>query len=331
MSDILRPNQDQASPEIKTVNPTVPHSGNVPPEQGGERPVVEFSKPLAEANEENLLKTPEDVAALTGGADTDTKKPRRFPRKTVAAVTALAVLGGGFLASRSRSEGPESAQPGATQPATGDTPGFVAPDFEVPEDTPSGSVEAGAGRGNIDLTANLGSDYITATRPNGQEIKVARLGGDTPAEIASSALGLVACYLTAAGTGSEKCKVAFSTNTGVQAKLEKLKADAKIDRLLANPNNAAMQVVVFDDLKDPAIFTQRPDQSGRGTIVELTGGTLYFGRYIDPTGTNEWQGPETRATGGLESKVTSMSLNIRKTNSGIPTVDQFEYDIRQVA
>ncbi len=337
MSDVLRPDIGGGdSPENTGAETLIPHSGHMPVEAGGERPVFEFDNTgLGEAAERNLITTPDSLSPLAytdrETSAEETKSPLRRFWKPLAVLATVATLGAGLLATRGNSndspERPQAAPAGAA-------PDFEAPDFEVPVDNVPSKPETSSnpGRGNVNLVNEklLENGFITAVRPNGEEIKVARLGGDTPEELASSALGLFACYAT---TGSPECKMAFSSNPGSQASasIERFREDVK--GVFRNPKNADTQIAVFDDPKDPAVFTTRRDATGRGSIIEQTGGTLYIGRYHDLTGTNEWQGPETRASGGLESKfhIFNFSITSKTSTTQDITVSQFNYDVKQLS
>jgi hypothetical protein len=318
VSDIIKPGQNEgnfSTPSSESLIQSVPHNGNLSPEEGGETAVNEQQGPLRE----DILTVPEHIGDLAIATESSSKVWRR----PLAALAVLGIAVGAFFATSS-SEDSDRPQL-ETQPTEVSTPDTTDKDIETPPSTLESQIENKA-FGNINLSGvSLGSHYITATRPNLEQIKVAYLNGQDTNELVSSALSLLACYLT---TGSEDCKVGFSNNTAVQRALEQFR-QIEVEPLLSNPSNADMQIAIFDDPEDPAIFTTHSDEFGR-EIFELSTGTLYFGRYIDHTGTNEWQGPETRATGILESRVNSMSFYVEPVGDQSLTIVRFEWDIQPV-
>lgn len=169
------------------------------------------------------------------------------------------------------------------------------------------STEAVAGRGNIDpRRLELGSDPITATRPNGQVIHVPRLDMSTPESTANTALALVSCYMT---TGEAQCLDAFSLHDEVQKGLS-IRRRNDIVPMLSHPINKHLQVIVFDAPEDPAVF-EKTTLSGGIQAIQLKSGTLYYGVLVNEV----WQAGELYSPKLMTHKFSQLSFALPPRNA----------------
>jgi hypothetical protein len=298
---------------------------------------------LGEALKDELIVTPDTLEPLTETeTDADTlddtaqiqpdaeiftasdKKQNRTKRLLIAAGVAIGAV---VLAATTLMGGGSGKNVDAAPTPTTDEESVPTSESQVttPSTTETTLIEEPNGvNGNIDLLeVPDGMGFVTATRLNGEEIKVPKLGGKTTKEVANSALALTACYLT---TGSQDCLEAFSTNEDAQKSLIDWR---ELDFLPRPdlPDSSEVQVAIFDDPNDPAIFSSHKDDAGR-EVIELKSGTVYFGRVINHFGSNEWQHPDIREFGSLEWTVKSMSFYTRVDAEQGLTVVRFEIDLQ---
>lgn len=235
-------------------------------------------------------------------------------------VAAALMLGGGDKEEKVAANPTPTTEEESTPTTEEDTTATTDQSTDTTESAPS-SNEAIPGTSNVDLlNIPAGADTVTATRLNGEKITVPVISGETSVELANSAMALWACYQT---TGSQECLEAFSDNEEVQDNLIAWRKEFVVP-MLSLPENKDSQVVFFDDINDPVVFSNREDNLGR-EIVELQGGTLYVGRVINNFGSNEWQHPDIREFESLESTVQSLNFYIEQSENGGKTVTRFEY------
>lgn len=128
-----------------------------------------------------------------------------------------------------------------------------------------------------------GEPFITATRANGDEIRVPRLRDTSDLDVfGSSAVGLLACYLT---TGSQECLDEFSSSQAVHEGLGRVRQGIYFDPVanVGSPVEGNFQMVLFDRANAPARFIRSTVEPGQ---VVLTGGPVYVQLSDDPN----WQG-----------------------------------------
>lgn len=165
---------------------------------------------------------------------------------------------------------------------------------------------------------DLGLNYITAIRPNGEEIKIPRLRDGSPNEQASIALNLMACYLT---TGNQECLDEFSQVPDIRQHLIDWRERDVIPMFAASPGNIDAQVAIVDSPEDPVNFISYTNETGHH-VVEMESGTLFLGRAVHgfEGDSNEWQHTDFRTKWGLEETITEMKFVFTPTNSGGLTV-----------
>ncbi|MBA3758543.1 hypothetical protein H0X10_02835 [Candidatus Saccharibacteria bacterium] len=295
MSDIIRPegdghqNQEVGDVTDVTARP-IPHSGNL----GLERPIHDDGTSLEMAATRGL-ETPEHPGSLTSQpvtqtdtlvTDTEDKKNRNKIAMFVGGgALALLAAGAGFLAGRDN--GTES--PRTIDPADEVTPSTqeILPEDEVIVVTPSTEVAPpieGSGATVRVADALIPSEeFITATRANGQEIRVPKLRDTSDLNaFGESALALMACYLS---TGSQECLDEFTTSDAVKEVMADYRQNVVVEPYAEYTDMAShgnFQMVIYDEASTPAEFT-RSDEFG---YIVSSGGPVYF----QISDADDWQG-----------------------------------------
>ncbi len=305
-------------------------------EERAEEPdaVISSPEPLSEEN------SIESDASTKEGVEQPRSGIKRFWKPllavTLAGAGAFAALGGGGGNSEAtKTETPVATAPKAPSNASGQPAGQKDNSVVVPEKSPNtvnpeasidkGVVQTPESTGNsaaINLKdVPLGNNFLTVVRPNGEKIQLpAEITGKTPEEITSSALALFAGYLT---TGDQRVLDAFTNDPDVQDGLRSWRQRDIAPVLTKAPDNKNMQVVVYEDPNKPAVL----ETSADGTVISLVGGTLYYGRFVNSHGSNEWQHPDTHPSYGVESKFRGLTLHLLPSGKGYK-VRGFEWDIK---
>jgi hypothetical protein len=281
----------------------------------GERVVEEFDNtPLEEAP---VHPVPDTVNEFVTLQPTRQEKKSRGWLKPVAAFVGVVVVGIGAYVALGQSEG-DSPEPNN------------APEAEVPVEEPATEqpVEENPDTSNVNLgELEPGTNFVTATRLNGEEIRVPRLDNSSPESFANTALSLWACYDT---TGSQECLNALSPDSEVQALLRSGREEFIVPQLEIGEISRNGQVIIYDTTEDPAQFQSRTAESGL-EVVELTGGSLYYKFFLDITSIdkNKWQTEDAIQVPGPVSQFTVLKFFIDSLEDGTPTVAGIEFNFEE--
>lgn len=237
--------------------------------------------------------------------------------KPVAALVGVVAIGLGAYTASGQSDGGKQ--------EVNNTPSVEAPDNENPADNP---VEKNIGIGNVSLgMLEPGTNFVTATRLNGEEIRVPHLDNSNPEKFANTALALWACHHT---TGSQECLDALSPDKDVQALLVDGREQFIVPRLEVNEFGKNGQVIIYDTPEDPAEFQGYIAENGL-EVVELAGGNLFYRFFLD-VGTvadNEWQTDKFLQLPGKPSRFTELKFIIGELEDGSPTVAGLSFNLEE--
>jgi len=179
-----------------------------------------------------------------------------------------------------------------------------------------------------------GESYYVVGRPNHQQIKIPYLrASGTSALTAESALAIFAGYLT---TGDTRLENAFTSDAALKAWMEHVRSQEGIDKAISG-GNTDIQVSIFDDPANQAVFTEGTDSSGRRTIT-LSGGTVYLRTFWAQTSIdnhfnpdNTWQGKGSHYKLSVDrtstSLFTQMVFHLGPGPDGTPGVQQFDANL----
>lgn len=329
MADTMRPEAQESQPELPFITKE---------ELSGDA-----STPSAKLQDTDPTTGPVEHSTESSTAIQDEVPPRhrivesqKKKGRVIGAVSAaVALLGAGlFIGSRLASQEPEerlsTGDPVETStPGLEETPTTTANNWEAdPSITAPDSEEVidPSIYGNIHLRdLPLGNNFITAVRPNGEVIRVPYLRGDTPIELANSALALWSCALS---TGSEECIQAFSLDSAVQEDLRVRWQELETNYFDPDqPEGLNAQWAFVDLPSDPAVFSLTNE--GGQQVLELVDGTLY-GAHISTlaAGTYEWMGSQVHnlaiEVGGLPTTFYELRLFIEPVGDQSLTVGGME-------
>lgn len=169
-----------------------------------------------------------------------------------------------------------------------------------------------------------GYNPIITTQPNGDRLEVPRLDPSSPESLTTTALNLIACYVT---IQDEACKDALGPAPEEAYELDYMAQELSV--------MTGAQLAIFSNPDNPAVFEVMTTDT-KQTVVSLVGGELYLERLIDTFKENEWQGAWTRefvAGGGRDLVATEFRMNFRQEDenglspTGIPRLVGFEYSL----
>lgn len=295
MSDVAGSRENletQTNLDAAETNTAVPHTGNFPeghpfreePPKNTDGADRFDQTDLGEAAAE-YISTPEHPGALIDtNQDSEAGKNRTKLMMFIGGgIFALAAAGAGFLAGKDSGSEPvkifdpvEDAVPSTTE--------ALPDDIDVTTTVPETIDQEGAARVVIADSLKPGEDFITATRANGEEIRVPKLRDtDDLNAFGESALALMACYLS---TGSQECLDEFTTSDAVKEYMATYRQDVVVEpyaEYTGMRSHGNFQMVIYDEPSAPAEFTRSNTESG---FIVSSGGPIYF----QVSDADEWQG-----------------------------------------